>query len=138
MADDNDFNRQVIKEFRGNGGIVGGVFEGAPMMILTTTGARTGISREIPLVYTSDGGQVVIVASKGGAPTNPDWFHNLTVNPRVIVEVGTERYAANARVTAGEERDRLFNQMATERPDFATYQKNTERVIPVVVLERIA
>src|SRR5215203_5128043 len=107
MADNNDFNQQVIAEFRANGGKVGGMFEGSPMMLLTTTGAKSGQPRTAPLVYTTDGDNIVIIASKGGAPTNPDWYHNLLANPIATVEVGTDRYEARARVTSGEERTRL-------------------------------
>ncbi len=94
-----DWNQQVIAEFRANAGKVGGMFEGAPMMLLTTTGAKSGQSRVAPLVYTTDNDRYVIIASKGGAPTNPDWFHNLRANPEVTVEVGTETFNARASVT---------------------------------------
>lgn len=133
----NDFNAQVIKEFRENGGKVGGMFEGAPMMLLTTTGAKSGQPRIAPLVYTTDDGRFLIIASKGGAPTNPDWFHNILAHPNVTVEVGTESFPARASAPEGAERDRLFNQMAAQMPGFADYQKNTSRQIPVVLLERI-
>lgn len=135
--DSNDFNAQVIKEFRENGGKVGGMFEGAPMMLLTTTGARSGQPRIAPLVYTTDDGRFLIIASKGGAPTNPDWFHNILAHPEVTVEVGTESFPARASVPEGTERDRLFNQMAGQMPGFADYQKNTSRQSPVVLLARV-
>ncbi len=131
-----DFNKQVIEEFRANEGKVGGMFEGAPMLLLTTTGAKSGQPRVTPLVYNTDGDRLVIIASKGGAPTNPDWFHNIVANPRPTVEVGTETFAANATVADGDERDRLYDAMAAKMPNFAEYQRNTSRRIPVVVLER--
>ena len=138
MTDMNDFNQQVIAEFRANGGQVGGQFAGAPMLLLTTTGARSGQARTAPLVYTTDGDRFVIIASKGGAPTNPDWYHNVRANPEATVEVGTETFQARATVPDGEERDRLFDQMAAQMPGFAEYQRNTTRRIPVVVLERVS
>ena len=131
-----DFNQQIITEFRANDGKVGGQFAGAPMMLLTTTGAKSGQPRTAPLVYSRDGDNLVIIASKGGAPTNPDWFHNLVANPDVTVEVGTDSYAAKAVVPEGAERDRLFDAQAAIMPGFREYQNNTERLIPVVVLER--
>ncbi len=132
----NDFNQQVIAEFRANGGKVGGPFAGSPMLLLTTTGAKSGQPRTMPLVYTTDGDRIVILASKGGAPTNPDWYHNLVANPTVTVEQGTEKFQARAVVTEGEERERLYDQQAALMPGFAEYQKKTTRQIPVVVLER--
>ena len=138
MTDMNDFNQQVIAEFRANGGQVGGQFAGAPMLLLTTTGARSGQARTSPLVYTTDGDRFVIIASKGGAPTNPDWYHNVRANPEATVEVGTETFQARATVPDGEKRDRLFDQMAAQMPGFAEYQRNTTRRIPVVVLERVS
>ena len=104
-----DFNENVINEFRSNGGKVGGRFEGASMMLLTTTGAKSGQARTKPVVYTKDGDRFVIIASKAGAPTNPDWFHNLVANPEVTLEVGDERFPARATVTSGEERRRLYD-----------------------------
>jgi deazaflavin-dependent oxidoreductase (nitroreductase family) len=113
------------------------MFADSPMMLLTTTGARSGEPRVAPLVYTKDGDDIVIIASKGGAPTNPDWYHNLVANPEVVVEIGTEKYSANARVTEGDERQRLFDAQAAIMPGFADYQRNTTRQIPVVVLARV-
>lgn len=136
-SDMHEMNRQVIEEFRANGGKVGGMFAGAPLLLLTHTGAKSGTRRVAPLVYTTDGNRVVIIASKGGSPTNPDWFHNLVANPEATVELPEETYTARARVTEGEERDRLFDAQAAKMPNFAEYQRNTERRIPVVVLERI-
>jgi deazaflavin-dependent oxidoreductase (nitroreductase family) len=132
----NDFNQQVIAEFRANGGKVGGPFAGSPMLLLTTTGAKSGQSRTTPLVYTTDGDRIVIIASKGGAPTNPDWYHNLSAHPTATVEMGTETFRARAAVANGAERERLYNQQATLMPGFAEYQKKTTRQIPVVILER--
>ncbi len=136
MSSPNDFNQQVIAEFRANEGKVGGPFAGSPMVLLTTTGAKSGKERTSPLVYTTDGDRIVIIASKAGAPTSPDWYYNLVANPTVTVEIGTERFQAHATVAEGAERDRLFNQQATQMPGFAEYQTKTTRVIPVVVLER--
>ena len=132
-----DFNENVINEFRANDGKVGGPFEGASMMLLTTTGAKSGQARTRPVVYTKDGDRFVIIASKAGAPTNPDWFHNLVANPEVTLEVGDERFPARATVTSGEERARLYDAQAALMPRFAEYAQQTTREIPVVVLERL-
>lgn len=137
MDDMNEFNKRVIAEFRANGGKVGPPFENAPMILVTTTGAKTGQSRVSPLVYTMDGDRYIIIASKGGAPTSPDWYHNIVANPDVIVEVGTETFPARASVPEGAERTRLYDQQAAVMPNFAEYQRNTTRQIPVVVLERV-
>jgi deazaflavin-dependent oxidoreductase (nitroreductase family) len=131
------FNQNLIDEFRANGGKVTGMFAGAPLILLTTTGAKTGQPRTSPLVYTTDNGRMVVIASKGGAPTNPDWYHNLRANPGVTVEVGTERFPARATIPEGAERARLFDQMAAQMPNFAEYQRNTTRQLPVIVLERM-
>jgi deazaflavin-dependent oxidoreductase (nitroreductase family) len=136
MNDYNDFNRKLIEEFRANGGKVSGVFAGAPLLLLTTTGARSGQSWVVPLVYTTDSGRLVVIASKGGAPTHPDWFRNVRANPRVTVEVGSETFPARATVVEGAERQRLFDQMAAQMPNFAEYQRNTTRQLPVIILER--
>ena len=133
-----DFDENVINEFRSNGGKVGGRFEGAAMMLLTTTGAKSGEARTKPVVYTTDGDRFVIIASKAGAPTNPDWFHNLVADPDVILEVGDERFPARATVTSGEERRRLYDAQAALMPGFADYAQKTTREIPVVVLDRLA
>ena len=138
MADMNEFNRGVIEEFRSNDGKVGGQFAGAPMILITHKGAKSGRTYTTPLVYTRDGDRVVIVASKAGAPDNPGWYHNLAANPTVTVEIGNEKFQARARVTSGEERERLFNAHAKLMPQFNEYQRKTTRRIPVVVLERIA
>ena len=131
------FNRNLIDQFRANGGeIKEGIFKGAPILLLTTKGARSGTTYTTPLVYTRDAGRLVVIASKGGAPTNPAWFHNLVANPTVTLEVGPDRYEATATVAQGDERDRLFDAQAALMPNFAQYQRNTTRRIPVVVLER--
>jgi deazaflavin-dependent oxidoreductase (nitroreductase family) len=132
-----DFNRGVIEEFRANQGRVGGPFEGAPMMLLTTTGAKSGKARTTPVVYTRDGERFVIIASKAGSPTHPDWYHNLVANPDVIVEVGEDTFSARAVVTAGEERARLYDAQSALMPNFSEYARNTTREIPVVALERL-
>ena len=137
-TDFNTFNQQIIAEFRANGGKVGGQFVGAPMLLLTTTGAKSGQSRVAPLVYSTDGDRLVIIASKGGAPTHPDWYHNILANPQVTVELGIETFKARASVPEGAERDRIFAQVVEQMPGFGEYQKNTTRTIPVVLLERIA
>ena len=136
MSSPNNWNESVIEEFRSNGGKVGGPFAGGTLLLLHTTGAKSNQPRVTPLAYTMDGANYIILASKGGAPTNPDWYYNLLAHPDVTVEVGTEQFPVRAIVSQGEERDRLFNQMATQNPGFAEYQKNTTRRIPVVVLER--
>lgn len=131
------FNQNLIDEFRANSGrILSGPFAGAPLLLLTTSGARSGQPRTAPLAYTTDNGHYVIIASKGGAPTNPDWFHNLRANPDVTVEVGSETFPARATIPEGPERQRLFDQMVAQMPGFGEYQRNTLRQIPVVVLER--
>ncbi len=126
----------MIEEFRANGGKVGGVFEGAPMLLLTSTGARSGRLHTTPLLYMDDGDRLVVFASKGGAATNPDWFHNLLANPRANIEVGDESYPVRAVLIEGDERDRLFARQAERRPVFAGYQEKTTRVIPVIAFER--
>lgn len=136
MSDVNAWNAAIISEFRANGGNVGGQFAGTPLLLLHTTGAKSGQIRVNPLAYTNDGERFVIIASKGGAPTNPDWYYNVLANPTVSVEVGTEQFQARATVVAEPERMQLFNQMAAHMPGFAEYQRNTTRTIPVVVLER--
>ena len=134
--DMNEFNRKIIEEFRANGGKVTGQFAGSPLLLLTTTGAKTGASRTTPLVYTEDGDNIVIIASYGGAPKHPAWFLNLRANPEITIEVGAEKFAARAVIPQGEERKRLFDQQAAQMPGFADYQKKTTREIPAVVIER--
>jgi deazaflavin-dependent oxidoreductase (nitroreductase family) len=129
-----DFNAQIIEEFHANGGRMGGRFEGMPLLLLHHTGAKSGTSRINPLAYQADDGRYVIFASKAGAPTNPDWYYNLKAHPNVKIEVGTDTIDAVASETTGEERERLFRTQAERIPQFADYEKNTERVIPVIVL----
>ncbi len=136
MADFNDWNRQIIEEFRANKGKIGGPFEGVPMLLLTTTGAKSGKRRTTPLVYLPDNDRFIIFASKAGAPTNPDWYHNLVAHPQVTIEVGTENLAVTAVVLIGKERDQLFNRQAQINPGFADYQAKTTRQIPVIALQQ--
>ena len=130
------YNQAVVDEFRHNRGQVTGLFDGAPLVLLTTTGAKSGKRRTTPVVYTRDGDRVVVIASKGGAPTHPDWYHNLVAHPQVTVEVGGETYEANATVLTGEERDQLYARHAELYPQFDEYQAKTTRKIPVIALER--
>jgi deazaflavin-dependent oxidoreductase (nitroreductase family) len=134
----NDFNRAIIEEFRANDGRVGGQFEGAPLLLLTSTGARSGEARTTPVVYLRDGERLVIFASKAGAPTNPAWYHNLLANPSATVEVGTETVQVNAEVASGEERERLYQRQSELFPQFVEYAKKTTREIPVVLLQRVS
>ena len=136
MPDMNDWNRQLIEAFRANKGKVGGMWEGRPLLLLTTTGAKSGQRRTNPVMYLRDGERLLVFASKGGAPTNPDWYHNLVAHPEVTVEVGNETYDAIATPLTGEERDQFYAQWAQMYPQFGEYQKNTTRKIPVVALER--
>lgn len=136
MSDANDWNAKIIDEFRANGGKAGGPFEGAPLLLLHTVGARTGAERVTPLMYQQLDGAWAVFASKGGAPDNPDWFHNLKAHPDVTVEIGTESRAARARVAEGDERERIWEAQKASFPQFAEYERNTTRTIPVVVLER--
>lgn len=136
MADMDDFNRAIIEEFRANDGKVGGPFEGAPVLLLTATGAKSGERRTTPVMYLQDDDRMVIFASKGGAPNNPAWYHNLRANPSATVEVGNEKVDVGAVVTEGEERERLFRRQAEIFPQFADYERKTTRQIPVVALER--
>ena len=139
MSDFHDIhaiNAKVIEEFHANDGIVGGQFEGAPVVLLGTTGAKSGQARINPLVYLPDGERIVVFASKGGSPTNPDWYHNIVANPDVHVEVGTESYDATAEIVEGDDRDRLFAAQVAKMPTFGDYAANTDRLIPVVAISR--
>jgi len=129
-----DFNARIIEEFRANEGRVGGPFEGGTLLLLHHVGAKTGTPRVNPLMYNRDGDRYVVFASKAGAPTNPDWYHNLKANPDTSIEVGTDTIGVVATEAVGEERDRLYSAQAELRPQFAEYQSKTTRVIPVVVL----
>jgi deazaflavin-dependent oxidoreductase (nitroreductase family) len=134
----NEYNRRVIETFRANGGKVGGAYEGTTMLLLTTTGARSGRPHTTPLLYLPDGDRLVVFGTKGGGPTNPDWYHNLRAHPLARVEVGTETFQVRARITSGEERRSLYRRQAARRPQLAEYEANTTREIPVVVLEPAA
>ena len=130
------FNEQIIQEFRDNDGKVGGVFEDIGMLLLTATGAKSGRPRLTTLAYFTIDGAMVIVGSRGGAPKDPAWVHNLRANPQVRVEVGTESFMATAREAMGEERDSLFGEIVSKQPDFGAYQDKTTRIIPVFRLHR--
>jgi deazaflavin-dependent oxidoreductase (nitroreductase family) len=132
----NDWNARIIDEFRTNEGRVGGMFEGHPLLLLHHTGAKTGTERVNPLAYQPlDDGKLAIFGSKGGAPTNPDWIHNLKANPKVRVEVGTDTLDVVARIAEGGEREEIWERQKQLMPGFADYEKKTSRQIPVVVLE---
>ncbi len=133
-----DFNAQIIEEFHANEGRVGGMFEGLPLLLLHHTGAKSGKRRVNPLAYQADGGRYVIFASKAGAPTNPDWYHNLKAHPSVAIEVGTDTIDVLAAEATGEERERLFRTQAERVPQFADYEAKAGRVIPVMVLTTVA
>lgn len=132
------FNAALIEELRANGGKVTGRFEGRPVLLLTTTGAKSGRRITLPLVYLQDGERILIFASKAGSPRNPDWYHNLVANPTVTVEIGNETDDARAVILTGEERDRLYAKQVEAMPTFGDYQAKTERVIPVISLERLS
>lgn len=132
-----NWNDAIIEEFRANEGRVGGRFEGRTLLLLHHTGAKSGTVRVNPLAYRRDGDNYVIFASKGGAPTNPDWYYNLIANPDAEIEVGTEVIKVRARVAEGDERERLWTLQKEEVPGFAEYERKTSRQIPVVVLEPI-
>jgi deazaflavin-dependent oxidoreductase (nitroreductase family) len=129
-----DWNTKVIEEFRANGGKVGGNFAGRPLLLLHTTGAKSKQERVNPVAYTRDGDRLVVIASKGGAPTNPDWYYNIVANPHITVEVGTEKLQADAKVASEPERTRLYDKMVEVMPGFAEYRRKTTRQIPVIVL----
>jgi deazaflavin-dependent oxidoreductase (nitroreductase family) len=132
----NDWNTKIIDEFRANAGKVGGQFNGVPILLLHHRGAKSGTERVNPLAYQADDDHFVVFASKGGAPTNPDWYHNLRANPNASVEVGTETILVHARVAEGDERDRLWTRQKELLPGFGAYEQRTPRQIPVIVLER--
>ena len=138
MSDVNDWNKSIIEEFRANEGQISGQFEGIPLLLLHTKGAKSGLPRLNPLAYLPDGDRLVIIASKAGAPTNPDWYYNVRANPTVQVEVGTEKFQANAEIASEPERTQLFDKMAAKNPGFADYQNKTTRTIPVIILTRDA
>jgi len=132
-----DWNDKIIAEFRANAGKVGGPFEGATLLILHTTGAKSGEARESPLLYREHDGKLVLFASYAGAPVNPAWFHNLVAHPEATVEIGTETRAVRARVAESEERDRIWEWNKVDYPTFAGYEAKTDRTIPVVILESV-
>jgi len=137
MSNGYDRNKAIIEEFRANAGKVGGYFAGKTLLILHTVGAKSGQERVNPTAYVMDDDHFVIIASKGGAPTNPNWYYNILAHPLVSVEVGTEFFLARAEVVSEPERTRLYNQMAEMLPSFADYRKKTTRVIPVIKLTRV-
>jgi deazaflavin-dependent oxidoreductase (nitroreductase family) len=136
MAEAN-WNTKIIDEFRANDGKVGGGFEGAPLLLLHTIGAKSGQERVNPMMFLPVGDRYAVFASKAGAPVNPAWFHNLVANPDVTVEMGSETFQARATVAERAERDRIYRQQAELYPGFADYETKTDRVIPVVLLERV-
>jgi len=136
MAAAKNWNEGIIEEFHANQGMVGGGFTGIPLLLLHHTGAKTGTVRVNPLAYQPDGDRFAVFASKGGAPTNPDWYHNLRANPEATVEVGTETIPVRARVADPEERERIWTRQKELMPGFADYEQKTSRKIPVVILER--
>lgn len=131
----NDFNSTIIDEFRANDGKLGGQFEGAPMLLLHSTGAKSGQERINPMMYQSVGENWAVFASKAGAPTNPDWYHNVVANPDATIEVGTKTRPVRARVATGGERDAIWTTQKERYSGFADYERQTNREIPVVILE---
>lgn len=137
MSDQVNWNKSIIDEFRTNSGKVGGYFAGKTLLLLHTIGAKSGQERVNPVAYVNDGDRLVIIASKGGAPTNPDWYYNILAHPLVTVEVGTGQFQARASVPSEPERSRLYNKMVEMMPGFAEYQQKTTRVIPVITLTSV-
>lgn len=137
MSTFNNWNQTIIDEFRANAGKVGGPFARSTLLILHTLGAKSGKEHINPAAYIQDGDRLVIIASKGGAPNNPDWYYNILAHPLVTVEVGTEQYQAQAAIAPEPERTRLYNKMVEVLPGFAEYQQKTTRVIPVITLTRV-
>lgn len=131
-----DFNTRNIAEFRRSGGKLGGSFEGAPVLLLTTTGAKSGQPRTSPMMYLPEGDRMIVFASNGGQDTHPSWYHNLRANPSAMVEVGTQTFPVTATEITGAEHDRLYGIQAERYPGFATYRERTDRVIPVIELIR--
>ena len=134
MAVERDWNTKIIEEFRANHGKVGGPFEGAPLLLLHTKGARSGLERTNPMMYLSEDDRVLVFASKGGSDSHPDWYYNLLANPDVAVERGTQTYEATASVVEGDERDRIYAEQASRYKGFADYAEKTDRVITVIAL----
>jgi deazaflavin-dependent oxidoreductase (nitroreductase family) len=137
MTEADDWNSKIIAEFRANGGKVGGPFEGSPVLLLHTTGAKSGQPRVNPVMYQDIGDGVAVFASKGGAPTNPDWYHNLLAHPRTSAEIGTGTVQVVAREAEGAERDRIWEAQKRDYPGFADYERKTTRQIPVIILEPV-
>ncbi|MGH9296391.1 MAG: nitroreductase family deazaflavin-dependent oxidoreductase [Acidimicrobiales bacterium] len=132
----NDWNDKIIAEFRENGGKVGGQFEGAPVLLLHTTGAKSGKERVNPIMFLEKDGRYFVFASKAGAPTNPDWYYNLLASPEVTVEMGTDQFPARAVPITGDEHTEIYDEQASRYPGFREYQDSTSRLIPVVELVR--
>jgi deazaflavin-dependent oxidoreductase (nitroreductase family) len=137
MSSPRNFNAQTIAEFRKNHGKVGGYFEGAPLLLLHTTGRRGGREHVVPMMYLRDGDRYLVFASKGGADTHPDWYHNLKANPKVKAEIGDETFDMRADEIKGRERDVLYGRQAKLYPGFAEYERKTKRIIPVVALTKV-
>ncbi|AQA05340.1 nitroreductase family deazaflavin-dependent oxidoreductase [Mycobacterium sp. MS1601] len=135
-ADFDALNNPVIEEFRARGGVAGGIFEGKPLVLVHHFGAKSGTERIAPLVALLEGDRVYVFASKGGADSHPDWYRNLVAKPEIIVELGTETFPATARILEGAERDDVYARQSALEPQFAEYQRKTDRVIPVVELVR--
>ena len=136
MPDQKEYNRQLIEDFRANRHNPDGPFKSRPLLLLTTTGARSGQHRTAPMMYVPDGNRLLVIASNAGAPAHPDWYYNLLAHPKVTVEVGTETYDAIAVVTEGEERQRLWNKIVESYPFFTDHQVKITRQIPVIALSR--
>jgi len=137
MADRQEYNRQLIEQFRANRDADGNAFEGRHLLLLTTTGAHSGRPHTAPMMYIPDGDRLLVIASNAGAPAHPDWYRNLVAHPQVTVEVGKETYAVSAKVTEGAERERLWNRVVEQYPFFAEHQAKISRQIPVIALERL-
>jgi deazaflavin-dependent oxidoreductase (nitroreductase family) len=137
VPDSQDWNTQIIEEFRANEGKVGGPFEGAPLLLLVTTGRKSGRTHVSPMMYLPEGDVMYVFASKAGAPTHPDWYHNLMAAPTSMVEVGTDRFEVTAQELTGAARDEVYARQAAMYPGFADYEAQTARTIPVVALRRV-
>ncbi len=135
MPEVHDRNRQTIEEFRANKGQVGGIWEGRPLLLLTTTGAKSGEQRIKPMMYMREDDRLYVFASKAGAPTNPDWYFNVLAHPAVVVEIGDRHHSATAKPVTGRERDEIYARWSEQNPQFRVYQEKTTRVIPVIELE---
>jgi deazaflavin-dependent oxidoreductase (nitroreductase family) len=138
MSKQNDWNKQVIEEFRANEGMVGGRYENMTLLLIHTIGAKSGKPHLNPVAYMMDGDRYVVIASKRGAPTHPDWYHNLVAHPEVSIEVGAEKIRARAEVVPEPERSELYARMAAKYPAFAEYERKTDRIIPVIALSRLS